>query len=223
MIQRLFDFIFSLIALLVLSPLFITVIFILKITGEGEIFFVQKRHGLNQKEIKLLKFVTMVKNSENIGTGTVTLKHDPRILPFGRFLRKTKINELPQIINVLMGSMSVIGPRPQTERCFNAFPDSSKPIIASVKPGLSGIGSIVFRDEEEMLDATKDPDALYDDVIMPYKADIERWYTKNNSITMYFVLIFLTIYIIIFRTPNIVWKIFPSLPLPPDDLKEYFE
>lgn len=221
--QRLFDIFFSLIALLVLSPLFLTVISILKITGEGEIFFIQKRHGLNQNEIKLLKFVTMVKNSENMGTGTVTLKNDPRILPFGAFLRKTKINELPQIINVLMGSMSVIGPRPQTERCFNAFPETAKSVIASVRPGLSGIGSIVFRDEEDMLDATKDPDDLYDNVIMPYKANIEIWYTENKSIALYFGLIFLTVYMIIFRTPKIIWKIFPSLPLPPNDLKEYFE
>ena len=159
----------------------------------------------------------------NMGTGTVTLKNDPRILPFGAFLRKTKINELPQIINVLMGSMSVIGPRPQTERCFNAFPETAKSVIASVRPGLSGIGSIVFRDEEDMLDATKDPDDLYDNVIMPYKANIEIWYTENKSIALYFGLIFLTVYMIIFRTPKIIWKIFPSLPLPPNDLKEYFE
>ena len=122
---RLFDILFSGLALLLLAPLFILIMIILKFTGEGEVFFFQERIGIHANKIKLFKFVTMLKNSENIGTGTVTLKNDERILPFGHFLRKTKINELPQLLNVFFGSMSIVGPRPQTQRCFDAFTSKS--------------------------------------------------------------------------------------------------
>ena len=93
----------------------------------------------------------MLKNSENIGTGTITVSNDPRVLPFGKFLRRTKINELPQLFNIILGDMSIIGPRPQTERCFNAFPIKSQNIIKKMKPGLSGLGSLVFRNEDQMM------------------------------------------------------------------------
>ena len=111
--QRIFDIIFATIALFLLSPLLIPIIIILRFTGEGEIFFIQKRIGMNKNNIKLFKFATMLKDSPNLGSGTVTLHNDPRILPFGSWLRKTKINELPQLINILIGDMSIIGPRPE--------------------------------------------------------------------------------------------------------------
>ncbi len=119
---RLFDVIFSGIALVFLSPLLIPIALLLKLSGEGEIFFLQERVGKNREMFKLYKFATMLKDSPNIGTGTVTMKNDPRILPIGAFLRKTKINELPQLLNVFLGHMSLIGPRPQAQRCFDAFP-----------------------------------------------------------------------------------------------------
>ena len=142
--QRFFDIIFSGIALTLLSPFFLPLMFILRITGEGEVFFSQNRVGLGGKNFKLYKFATMLKDSPQMGTGTVTVKNDPRILPLGGFLRKTKINELPQLINIFNGNMSIIGPRPQTRRCFDAYPLSSQNEIIKVRPGLSGIGSIVF-------------------------------------------------------------------------------
>ena len=114
--QRLFDIIFSGIALVLLSPLLLPLMFILRVTGEGEIFFPQSRVGRGGKHFKLYKFATMLKDSPNMGTGTVTVKNDPRILPIGGFLRKTKVNELPQLINIFNGDMSVIGPRPQIGR-----------------------------------------------------------------------------------------------------------
>ena len=150
--QRLFDILFSSAALIVFSPLFLSLMVVLRFSGEGEIFFLQERIGRGGRRIKLFKFATMLKNSEHIGTGTVTLNNDPRILPIGGFLRKTKINELPQLLNIFKGDMSVIGPRPQTQRCFDAFPKKSQLAIVRVRPGLSGVGSIVFRDEEEMMD-----------------------------------------------------------------------
>jgi len=110
-----------------------------------------------------------LKDSPFMGTrDSYKLKDDPRILPFGKFLRKTKINELPQLINILKGDMSLIGPRPQTRRCFLAFPNEAQLAILKVKPGLSGIGSIVFRDEESLLDDKRDRLSFYDYVIGPY-------------------------------------------------------
>ena len=132
--ERILDILLSTLALVFLFQSFFSNIN-LKFTGEGEVFFYQKRVGLNFQTFYLIKFVTMLKNSPFIGSGTITLKDDPRILPFGRFLRKTKINELPQLINVLVGDMSVIGPRPQTDRCFQAFPYKYQKEITKVKPG----------------------------------------------------------------------------------------
>lgn len=203
-----------------LSPLLLPIALILHFTGEGEIFFLQNRVGKGEKTFKLYKFATMLKNSPNTGTGTVTVRNDPRILPVGRVLRKTKINELPQLINILNGDMSVIGPRPQTQRCFDAFPAEAQETIIKVKPGLSGIGSIVFRDEEEMMHAHHDPDHFYDHVIMPYKGALEQWYISRKGMRIYFALIFLTVWVIFFPKSNLVWTLFASLPDPPDDLRE---
>ena len=122
---RLLDIFFSSLAIFIFSPILICIVIILRFTGEGEVFFLQDRVGKDKKNFTLFKFATMLKDSENIGTGTITLHNDPRILPFGSFLRKTKLNELPQLFNILNGTMSVIGPRPQTKRCYEAFPLAS--------------------------------------------------------------------------------------------------
>ena len=154
-------------------------------------------------------------------TGTVTVHNDPRILPMGGWLRKTKINELPQLINIFKGDMSIIGPRPQTQRCFDAFPKSSQNDIVLVRPGLSGIGSVVFRSEEKMMHENEEADRLYDDVIMPYKGELECWYVKNKSVCNYFLLITLTIIIIFTQSTRIIFYCFSSLPRPPKKLKCY--
>ena len=120
--RRFFDIFFSGLALLFLLPFLFLVIVALRLTGEGEIFFLQARVGFDGKLFKLYKFATMLKDSPSIGTGTVTTKGDPRVLPFGKLLRKTKINELPQLLNILKGDMSVVGPRPLAQRCFNSYP-----------------------------------------------------------------------------------------------------
>ena len=129
---RIFDIMFSSLALIVLSPILCAIILILRCTGEGEVFYWQTRVGLVNKKIRILKFATMYKVSESIGTGTITLKNDPRILPVGKFLRKSKFNEIPQLFNILIGEMSLIGPRPQTQRCFDAFPQKYKENLTSV-------------------------------------------------------------------------------------------
>lgn len=216
--QRALDILLSATALLILAPLLVPVALVLRFTGEGEVFFRQNRVGRNGQMIGLWKFATMLKNSPSMGTGTVTLKGDPRVLPVGRFLRRTKINELPQLWNILAGDMSLIGPRPQTRRCFDAFPARSQGVIVTVRPGLSGIGSIVFRAEEEMMHAAKDPDRFYDQVIMPYKGLLEEWYVAHQGLWTYIRLTLLTAWVVVFPTSQAVWRLFPDLPVPPEAL-----
>ena len=218
--QRLLDILFSGVALLILAPLLVPIVILLRFTGEGEIFYVQQRIGRGGKTFGLLKFATMLKNSPNIGTGTVTLKNDPRVLPMGGFLRKTKINELPQLINILKGDMSIVGPRPQTQRCFDAFPKASQIEIMKVRPGLSGIGSIFFRDEEDLMHAARDPNRFYDEVIMPYKGALEEWYVEHASLSTYLLVIFVTAWVVIFPKSRIAWNVFSGLPKPPAQLRE---
>ena len=195
--QRILDIVFSGAAILALSPLLLTTILALRFTGEGEIFFRQARVGQNKKSFGLMKFATMMKNSENLGAGTVTLKDDFRVLPLGKVLRKTKINELPQLFNIFMGHMSVIGPRPLHQKQFSFYSEKDQDLISSVKPGLSGVGSIIFRDEEKILQESSDPDATYKQLITPKKAALEIWYVNNKSIVLYFRLILLTIIAVI--------------------------
>lgn len=218
--QRLLDILFSGVALLILAPLLVPIMVLLRFTGEGEIFYVQRRIGRDGKMFGLLKFATMLKNSPNLGTGTVTVKNDPRVLPMGGFLRKTKINELPQLINILLGDMSIVGPRPQTQRCFDAFPKASQAEIVKVRPGLSGIGSIFFRDEEDLMHAAKDPNRFYDEVIMPYKGALEVWYVQHVSLSTYLLVIFVTAWVVVFPKSRIAWMVFSGLPVPPRELEE---
>tara|TARA_R110002110_G_scaffold61225_7_gene172140 strand:+ start:8048 stop:8722 length:675 start_codon:yes stop_codon:yes gene_type:complete len=218
--QRILDIVLSGLALLLLSPLLIPIVIALRLTGEGEIFFVQQRIGRGGKPFGLYKFATMLKNSPNLGTGTVTVKDDPRVLPMGKLLRKTKINELPQLLNILCGDMSIVGPRPQTRRCFDAFPATSQAEIIKVRPGLSGVGSIIFRGEEDMMHASNDPDHFYDHVIMPYKGMLEEWYVANQSLWTYLKCIFVTAWVVVFPGSRIVWRVFAKLPEPPAELAE---
>ena len=218
--ERFFDILFSSTALLILSPLLIPIIIILKLTGEGEVFFLQERIGIGGHEFKLFKFATMLKNSANIGTGTVTIKGDPRVLPVGRFLRKTKINELPQLLNILLGDMSVIGPRPLTTQTFEAYSMNTQNIIKQVRPGLSGIGSIIFRNEEEIIDYKNASLDFYANSIAPYKGSLEEWFVLNKGILIYFISIFVTIWAVLFPKTKLAWKVFKDLPEPPNELKE---
>ena len=132
MLIRFLDLLMASLAILLLVPILFPVALVLKFTGEGEIFFRQFRVGRGGTHFTLYKFATMLKDSPNIGTGTITMTNDPRVLPFGRYLRKTKINELPQLLNVVFGDMSIIGPRPLTPQNFEAYPQEMKDAILSV-------------------------------------------------------------------------------------------
>lgn len=218
--ERFFDIFFSSLALLVLSPLLALIVLILKYSGEGEIFFLQDRIGKSGEVFKLFKFATMLKNSPNIGTGTVTMKGDPRILPVGKFLRKTKINELPQLLNIFFGDMSVIGPRPLTPQTFGSYSADTQEIIKKVRPGLSGVGSIIFRGEEEIMHGTSASVDFYDNVIAPYKGSLEKWFVLNKGLHIYFLAIFITAWAVFFPSTKIGWKVFRDLPEPPAELKQ---
>lgn len=219
--ERICDIVLSSLALSILSPLFIPIVFILKLSGEGEVFFLQDRIGKNGNYFKLYKFATMLKNSPNIGTGTVTLKSDPRVLPVGKFLRKTKINELPQLLNIFFGHMSIIGPRPMTKQTFSSYSSGTQSQLILVKPGLSGIGSIVFRDEEEIMHGRNASLEFYNDIIAPYKGLLEEWFIVNKSMYVYFMSIFITAWAIIFPKSQLIWKVFKTMPKPPSILKSF--
>ena len=193
---------------------------ILRLTGEGEVFFLQERIGEGGEKFKLFKFVTMLKNSPNFGTGTVTVSGDPRVLKVGKFLRKTKINELPQLLNILLGDMSVIGPRPLTIQTFGAYSESTQGIIAQTRPGLSGVGSIVFRGEEDLMHGAKASVDFYANVIAPYKGALEEWFVSNKSLYIYFLAIFVTVWAVLIPRTKIVWRVFKDLPEPPAELKQ---
>jgi lipopolysaccharide/colanic/teichoic acid biosynthesis glycosyltransferase len=218
--QRLFDIVFSSIAILFLSPVLIVIIIILKFTGEGEIFYKQARVGKFGKIFGVYKFATMVKNSSKIGTGFITTKNDPRVLPVGRILRKTKLNELPQVFNIFLGDMSIVGPRPQVPKHFEIYPDSVKEELKRINPGLTGIGSIVFRDEERILEANSKMsyEDCYKYLIAPYKGQLELWYVERKSLLLYFALIFVTIWVVLFPGSKLHMKIFRTLPQPPPEL-----
>ena len=218
--ERFFDILFSGFTLLVLSPLLIPIVIILKLSGEGEVFFSQERMGKDGKPFKLFKFATMLKDSPSLGTGTVTMKDDPRVLPVGKFLRKTKINELPQILNIFFGDMSIIGPRPLTQETFSSYSDTTQAIIKQVRPGLSGVGSIIFRGEEEIMHGANASVDFYDNFIAPYKGALEEWFFANKSLNIYFKAIFVTIWVVLFPKTKAHWKIFKGLPVPPKELKQ---
>ena len=211
-IKRIFDFVMSLLALLVLSPLLIPVIIGLLLTGEHYVFYFQERIGKGGKPFKIWKFATMLKNSPNMGTGTITTRNDPRVLPMGGFLRKTKINEIPQLINILIGNMSIIGPRPLVKKGYDLYPDDVKACISQMTPGLSGIGSVIFRDEEFYVSQAKDPVEFSKQYIQPHKGELEKWYFNNRSLYVDFMIIFLTVWVILFPKSDLVYKIFPTLP-----------
>ncbi len=219
---RLFDILLAGGALIVLSPLLLGTAAILRLTGEGEVFYIQQRVGRGGKLFGIVKFATMLKSSPSMASGEITVHNDPRVLPVGSILRKYKINELPQLWNILTGDMSIIGPRPQTQRCFAAFPKESHEALTSVRPGLSSIGSILFRDEEIMSRDADDPVYQYDHVIMPYKAAAELAYIRQPSLSYYFLAIAMTVWVILRPGSRAVLKAFPKVPPPPAELAAYF-
>ena len=216
LIKRVFDILSSGISILILSPLIIPVIIGLKLTGEGYIFYKQERFGYKNKPFLIWKFATMLKDSASMPGGIMTTKNDPRITPMGGFLRKSKINELPQLFNIFFGSMSVVGPRPVMRVSFESYPNKVQKVIYNVRPGLTGIGSIIFRDEEELITNVKnnggDTWSFYKDKIYPFKGELEIWYQNNISFFLDLKLIFITVWVIFNPNSKIYNKLFKDLP-----------
>lgn len=221
---RFFDLVFSLLAMVILLPFMIPIMIGLKLTGEHDVFYLQPRVGQGGKDFKVFKFATMLKNSPNLPGGVLTQKNDPRILPMGNFLRKTKINELPQLINIFLGQMSFVGPRPQARKHYELYSQEVRREIDAIRPGLTGIGSVVFRDEEALLDCvTDDRDIFHDTIIAPYKGELEIWYARNLNICYYFGLVFLTAWSIFFPRSRLYLFFFKDLPSPRKELQCLFD
>ncbi|AMV31857.1 UDP-glucose:undecaprenyl-phosphate glucose-1-phosphate transferase [Pirellula sp. SH-Sr6A] len=216
--KRLMDLVISGTVLLLLSPVLVVVILILKLTGEREAFYFQDRVGFMGKIIPVTKFVTMVKNSPNIGTRDITLRNDPRVLPVGKFLRKSKLNEVPQLWDVFVGKLSLVGWRPLMPKGFADYPQWVQEKIVHVKPGLTGIGSLVFRDEEAIIArAQKDGRDLrqcYREDIMPFKGELESWYVDHPGILTDFKILVATAIAVLFPRWRGFWNWFPGIPKP---------
>jgi len=212
--KRLLDIIVSLLALIILAPVLLPVVVILRYSAEGYVFYFQDRIGKNRISFKIVKFATMLKDSPNLASGSITLAGDWRVTKPGKFLRKTKLNELPQIINILKGDISLVGPRPLVTKTFSAYNKEVQSKIYNVKPGLTGIGSIIFRDEESIISAVKDedPHEFYKRIIAPYKGELEMWYQSNNSFFLDLKLIFMTAWVIFFPASKLYEKWFKDLP-----------
>jgi len=217
---RLFDIFFAIAGLLVLGIFMLGATVINLCTGEHKVLYKQNRVGRGGKDFKLYKFATMLENSPSLAGGLITAVNDPRVLPFGRFLRRTKVNELPQLINILKGDMSFVGPRPQTRQHYSLYTAEQKSVIDALGPGLTGVGSLFFRNEEQMLvDCTSSPEYFHDEIVTPYKGNLELWYAQHKSLGLYFEIIYLTAATIINRKLNVL-TYFKDLPKPPAEILE---
>ena len=202
-------------------PFLLPILVVLSITGEREIFYLQKRVGRQGRCFDLVKFATMLKDSASMSSGEITLPNDARVLKFGRLLRATKLNEIPQLWNVVRGEMSLIGPRPQTPRYFAQCPEELKGLVCSVRPGLSGAASVVFRDEESLFAQIEDVVCFDENVVMPYKYEIEEWYVQHQSFALYIRLIFLTLVSVFIPSNTWVRRFISELPTPPIEVARW--
>ena len=223
MMTRILDFLLALVAILILLPFMAPLLVLLRVTGDGEVFYYQKRKGKHGKDFFLIKLSTMNKDSVNSGMGSITVRDDPRIKFMGHTLRRWKLNELPQVVNILLGDLSVVGPRPLIEGTtgYNAYPDDLKSKIFSNRPGLTGIGSIVFRDEEAILSSVDNPHDFYARELAPFKADLELWYIENKSVKTDIGIIICTAISIISPKSRMYENIFSGIPKVPEKLKGY--
>ena len=188
---RFFDLLFSILGLVILSPLFALVAIWIKLDSNGPVFYKQTRVGLNNNDFKLLKFRTMVTDAEKKGLITVG-GHDPRVTRSGYFIRKYKLDELPQLVNVLKGDMSLVGPRPEVRKYVDLY-DTYQRKVLRVKPGITDYASIEYIDENEMLGNSDNPEKVYIEQVMPEKIRYNMKFINNRSLKEYFKIIFLTV------------------------------
>lgn len=210
-LKRVFDIVFACLILILAAPLWVAIIFALKLSGSS-VFYRQKRVGKGEKLFMIWKFETM-RDMAGVVDCDVTLVADPRVTKVGAFLRKTKLNELPQLINVLNGEMSFVGPRPVTEKIFSYYSNSVKMVISRMTPGITGIGSIFFRDEEKYFnDPNTSQEVIYRSVIAPFKGSLEVWYEQHRNFVVDLVLIASTFLALFVPVRVLMQKLFPDLP-----------
>ena len=188
---RFFDFILSLVGLVVLAPIFIVLAIWIKTDSKGPVFYKQVRVGQNGIDFGLFKFRSMVVDADKKGLITVGGR-DPRITRSGYFIRKYKLDELPQLINVLLGDMSLVGPRPEVRKYVELYTDEQQKVL-SAKPGITDYASIEYMDENEILGKSNDPEKTYIEEIMPEKIKYNMKYINNKNLFEYFKIIFLTV------------------------------
>ena len=191
--KRAFDILCSFLGLTVLSPVLLVVSVLVAVTSPGGVFFRQERIGKDGKPFRIFKFRSMRKDNAGL---KITTGNDRRITPVGRFLRKSKIDELPQLINVLVGDMSFVGPRPEVADYVNLYTPYQRQVLL-VRPGITGLASIRFRNENDLLTASDDPNRTYVEQIMPRKIDLDLEYIPHASVFYDIKLIFQTFAVVI--------------------------
>lgn len=192
---RILDFLFSFLGLILLSPFFLLIALFIKISSSGPVLYKQSRIGLNGAEFNVFKFRSMQQNSDKFGLITVGGR-DPRVTPIGHYLRKYKLDELPQLINVIVGEMSLVGPRPEVKKYVNLYTQEQKKIL-TIRPGITDWASINYRDENVILGKSTDPEKDYIEKVMPDKLNYNLIYLQNYGVVEYFKIIFSTLWHII--------------------------
>ena len=192
---RILDLLFSFLGLILLSPFLLLIAFLIKISSSGPVLYMQSRIGLNGAEFSVYKFRTMRMNSDKLGLITVGGR-DPRIMPIGYYLRKYKLDELPQLLNVLTGDMSLVGPRPEVKKYVDLYNDEQSKVLA-IRPGITDWASIHYRDENVILGQSTDPEKDYIEKVMPDKLKYNLIYIKNYGSAEYFKIIFSTLWHIV--------------------------
>ena len=190
-VKRIFDFLVSLVGVIILSPIFIIVSIAIKLDSKGNILFLQKRVGRYGKEFNIYKFRTMVTDAEKLGK-QITIGNDNRITKVGAFLRKFKIDELPQLFNVLLGDMSLVGPRPEVPKYVALYNDEQKRVL-SIRPGITDMASLRYKDENDILGKVDNPEEYYINVIMKDKLSLNLEYIEKSNVFFDIYLIVKTI------------------------------
>ena len=194
--KRFFDLLFTLSGLLILSPVFLFIAIWIKLDSPGPVFFRQERVGRNGKIFRIFKFRSMCLDAEAKGR-QITVGEDPRITFSGRFLRKSKLDELPQLVNVLLGEMSLVGPRPEVPLYVALYPEAMRELVLSVPPGITDYASIEYKDENAILGLAEDPDKAYIEQVMPAKLKLNERYVTERSLWVDFKVVLTTLKAII--------------------------
>ena len=217
--KRIIDIVTAATMLLLTLPLCLVVVVVLKFTGDRKIFYTQDRIGYRNQPFRIVKFCSMRKGSDR--QGSITVRGDARVLPVGRVLRATKVNELPQLLNVLSGDMSIVGPRPLVDEGFRMYPrEVQDSIFADTKPGITGLGSVIFRNEEDLIaESEKDTYRTYLEDIMPRKGSLELWYGTRKSTGLDLRIILSTAIRVIVPRSEIHQKLLRDLPEQLRDLR----